>query len=130
MKLYLAAAFQRQAEIDGYRQRLTAAGHTVTSRWTDPAQRHHGLLDVPDATPDDIIQWARDDFDDLEAAEAVVNFTGSGPIATGGRHVEFGMALAFEKHIYLIGPRENVFHYLLAVNQFNTVEDFMRYLGA
>lgn len=130
MKLYLAAAFQRQLEMNEYRQRLIAADHEVTSRWNEPEQRHRGLATMDGAIHDDVIRWASDDFNDLQAAEAVVNFTGSGPTATGGRHVEFGMALAFEKHIYLVGPRENVFHYLLAANHFDDAEDFMRYLGA
>jgi hypothetical protein len=34
-------------------------------------------------------------------------------LATGGRHVEFGLALAQGKRVIIVGPRENVFHYLL-----------------
>jgi hypothetical protein len=38
-------------------------------------------------------------------------------LATGGRHVEFGLALAQGKRMIMVGPRENVFHYLLPDSQ-------------
>lgn len=41
-------------------------------------------------------------------------------ISRGGRHVEFGMALAMDKRLVVVGPRENVFHLLPAVEQFDT----------
>jgi hypothetical protein len=34
------------------------------------------------------------------------------PWQRGGRHVEFGLALAWSKHLIVAGPREHVFHWL------------------
>ena len=53
------------------------------------------------------------------AADAVIIFTEipNTILATGGRHVEFGLALAQGKRVIIVSPvvspRENVFHYLL-----------------
>jgi hypothetical protein len=53
------------------------------------------------------------------AADAVIIFTEipNTVLATGGRHVEFGLALAQGKRVIVVGPRENVFHYLLPESQ-------------
>lgn len=42
----------------------------------------------------------------------------------GGRHVEFGIALEREIPIFVIGPRENIFHYMLTrVQHFENLDD-------
>ena len=53
------------------------------------------------------------------AADGVIVFTGmpNSVLATGGSHVEFGLALAQGKRVIVVGPRENVFHYLLPESQ-------------
>jgi len=53
------------------------------------------------------------------AADAVIVFTEipNAVLATGGSHVEFGLALAQGKRVIVVGPRENVFHYLLPDSQ-------------
>ena len=51
-------------------------------------------------------------FEDLRNADVVVAFTEPprSSNSRGGHHVEFGMALAWEKWILVVGPRENAFH--------------------
>ena len=57
--------------------------------------------------------FALDDAADLQDAEVVISFTETPRSTYGtavvGRHVEFGMALAWGKRLIVIGPRENVF---------------------
>ncbi len=43
----------------------------------------------------------------------------------GGRHVEFGYALGLGKLMFIIGPRETVFHHLDEVRHFDTSEEFL-----
>ena len=52
------------------------------------------------------------------AADAVIIFTETeyNP-CNRWRHVEFGLALAQDKGVIIVGPRENVFHYLLPDSQ-------------
>lgn len=97
---------------------LRAAGHEVTARWVDGEHQ---------ASDDDLAspltqQFAAEDRDDVMAAECVINFTEAprtGP-TRGGRHVEFGLALALGKRVIVVGHRENVFHALPEVEFFPT----------
>lgn len=47
----------------------------------------------------------------------------------GGRHVEFGLAVALGKRLIVIGHRENLFHHLPAVEFFESPQEMMRSLG-
>ena len=60
----------------------------------------------------------------MERSDAVVVFTDT-PSTTGGRHVEVGIALAHRIPVFIIGPRENVFHYPSDVHQYSTWEAFL-----
>ena len=90
------------------RAELLSIGDTVTSRWLDFRKMRSWSFGI-----------ARQDCEDLIAADAVVTFTEipNTILATGGRHVEFGLALAQGKRVIIVGPRENVFHYLLPGSQ-------------
>ena len=44
----------------------------------------------------------------------------------GGRHVEFGMALALGKPIFVYGHKENIFHYLPQVEHTENVVESLR----
>ena len=95
-------------ELCAYRKQLLSIGDTVTSRWLDFRKMPSWSFGI-----------ARDDCEDLMAADAVIIFTEipNTILATGGRHVEYGLALAQGKRVIIVGPRENVFHYLLPDSQ-------------
>jgi hypothetical protein len=104
MKLYLAARYDRLAEMADLAIRIRGLGHEVTSRWIEG----HGH---PDADS------ARYDLTDVTVADGLVLFTeepsAQMPFATrGGRHVEYGYALRAGKQMFIVGPRENIFHQL------------------
>ena len=124
MKVYLAGRFSRLPELVSYADVLEANGVTVTSRWL---RGGHEWVGTPDEEipVDRLAQFAQDDIDDLMAADIVVCYTESprsGP-ARGGRHVEFGYALAMEKRILVVGHRENVFYCLPNVTFVETTGD-------
>jgi nucleoside 2-deoxyribosyltransferase len=48
------------------------------------------------------------------------------PSTGGGRHVEFGYALAKGKRVVVIGERENVFHHHPSVKLHASVDDWLR----
>lgn len=50
------------------------------------------------------------------------------PWGRGGRHVEFGYALGLDKLIWVIGPLENIFHYLSNTLNFQSADDFFAYM--
>jgi hypothetical protein len=122
MKLYLAARYDRIAEMADVAAKLEDEGHVVTSRWI----RGFGK---PDA------DTALYDLTDVVVADGLVLFT-EDPTATvpfaarGGRHVEFGYALRAGKKLFIVGPRENSFHELSDVVACDDIEELLRVLDA
>ena len=114
MKVYLASRYSRREEMVIHAADLRGAGFDVTSRWING---NHQISDEGlsvEAKAEERARFAIEDYDDLAKADIVINFTES-PRATnsrGGRHVEFGIAIALGKCVLVVGPRENVFHCL------------------
>jgi nucleoside 2-deoxyribosyltransferase len=108
LRLYLAARYSRRLELVEHRAELERHGHVVTSRWlegnhqAENDQLHRGA---------DAERFAREDLDDLHRARALVAFSEEPRTTTsrGGRHVEFGFALALGLPVLVVGPREHVF---------------------
>ena len=68
-------------------------------------------------------------LDDVAAADAVVCFLEPGGGGNGGRHVEFGMALAWGKRTIVVGEPEHLFHTLPSVRVYPTWADALDALG-
>jgi nucleoside 2-deoxyribosyltransferase len=113
MRIYLAAQFRRREELAGHVPAFEAAGHEVTSRWLGQDTPADGKM--TNHEPETNVRFAEHDLEDVDAADALVFFAEDPLIGIprGGRHVEFGWALASGKKIAVVGPRENVFHWLL-----------------
>lgn len=127
MKIYLAAAFSRRDELKAYRDKLVADGHTVTSSWLDCEWGSQGYASTH-CPPDQRAAWVQRDLGDIDSCDTVISFTepvGSTGGRRGGRHVEFGYALALGKRLILVGEPENLFHHhpsVIAVGSFMDVE--------
>lgn len=125
MKIYLASRYSRNAEMRKMRDWLESIGHKVTSRWIDqhggtaPTSATHEVLN---GDPTSVACYADYDLEDLDAADAVISFTGGG--GKGGRHAEFGYAVAHAKLLLVVGPREHVFHALSQVLHYPDLELF------
>ena len=112
MRVYLAAAYERHAEMQGVRDILTAFGHEITSRWIDRAEKSpRETAGALSSNRPDLPQEARLDLADVDNAEAIILFTGGG---RGGYHTEYGFALGRGKYLIVVGDREHVFHTLAA----------------
>lgn len=119
MKIYLAARYSRREELCQYREALKSLGHEVTSRWLNGNhQAENDELDKGAAAE----LFASEDLDDVIESQLVISFTET-PRTTqsrGGRHVEFGVAIGRGIPVWVVGPRENVFHCLGHVDQFDS----------
>jgi nucleoside 2-deoxyribosyltransferase len=115
MKLYLAAMFSRQEEMQEIGEHLKSKGFEIMSRWVYGGEATAG-------SPENC---AILDLEDVDAADAIVCFTHQkGRITSGGgRHVEFGYALANGKRCFVIGPEENIFYHL--AEQYDSIEEFI-----
>ncbi len=146
MNIYLAASYSRRLEMVEHAEELRRLGHTVVSSWISGKHEHnseHGVQADELAEEDERQQWALEDIVDLIAADTLVAFTedpGRVGRNRGGRHVELGFAIGWaeaaatfsiddDKRVVVIGPRENIFHCLPYVEQYDAWEQFIAYLG-
>jgi len=112
MRIYLASRYSRRVEMLCIRSKLEALGHTVISRWleTEWVNRPNQSSAAP---PEYREKYALIELEDIDKCTLMINFTEPPGIANagrGGRHVEFGYALAKKKTIIVVGHRENLFH--------------------
>ena len=111
-----------------YADDLRQMNHEVTSRWIKGEHQvsDAGLSD--DGTEEERLRFAMEDWHDLIAAQVCISFTEQPrseltKASRGGRHVEFGAALAMQKLCIVVGPRENVFHCLPRVVVYSTWDE-------
>jgi nucleoside 2-deoxyribosyltransferase len=126
LKAYLAAQYARRDELRTYVKPLADVGIEVTSRWLEedaPLKSQMG-----DHTEEFYKYTAKIDLEDIDRADIVIFFAEDPLVGVvrGGRHVEFGYALAKEKPIAAISFKENVFHYVEGVFHFDTLEDYLK----
>lgn len=127
MKIYLAARYSRIEEMNKVKTDLEKMGHTITSRWING---NHQIKDDElnsEAKRLKKLIFATEDLEDLESAECCISFTeeARSTNSRGGRHVEFGLALAMRQRCIVVGPIENVFHLLPVVEHYHNYQDFI-----
>lgn len=120
-KVYLAARYSRHPEMLGYARELQVENIGVTSSWVlgDHEIRSGGKSN----TPFWLRYFGEEDYNDVLNADVFVTFSehpGAPGRQRGGRHVEFGIALALDKPILVIGPQENIFHHLPQITHVET----------
>lgn len=121
--VYLAARYDRRDELRGYRKVLEYYGFEVTSRWLDEQEPLDSQMGQH--SEEFYRETSKIDLEDVSRANGLIFFS-ENPLEgfrRGGRHVEFGYALAEGKPIAVVGPRENVFHYTPNVYQFKSFAD-------
>jgi hypothetical protein len=117
MKVYLAARYSQKDEMNIYAEDLRKMGYTVTASWiAEPHAPGTKLDEIPKAK---LWEYQLQDLRDIDEADGLIFFSQdpTTPTVRGGRHVEFGYALAQRKPILVVGPRENIFHYNINVTQ-------------
>lgn len=137
--VYLAARYSRREELCEYREHIQSMGFLVQARWLEGG---HQLADNGDPIGEGgealvegdahgtSAKFARDDWEDVTSAEIVISFTEPprSKANRGGRHVEFGIALARGARVIVVGYRENIFHWLPQVEFVGTIGDALALL--
>ena len=131
MKIYIAARFSRQQECLVFAELLQGMGHVVTSRWIFPEFKHITLPEnSAEESARDKQRFATEDYNDVVRADTVISLTepprGNG---RGGRHVEFGIGLGLQKRLIIVGPQENVFHFIQGVEVCKSIDDCLKLMG-
>lgn len=138
-KVYIASRYSRKSEM---RQDIAPvirhAGIEVTSRWHDieevassweKAAKEYDVRGEGDMDREEELlrYYATIDLEDVDTADAIVLFSEDPtiPHLRGGRHVEFGYAMGKGKDCYVVGMRENIFHFIESVVMCTDVNDFV-----
>jgi nucleoside 2-deoxyribosyltransferase len=120
-RMYFAGRFERREELQRLAVRLERMGYTITSRWLCREGPEVELVEESE-----VQGMIDEDLEDLRRADTVVAFTdnpGAG-YGRGGRHVEFGFALALGKRLIRVGPVEHMFHLDGSVRHFKDGREF------
>lgn len=120
LRAYLAAPYVARDRVRDYAEDLVRIGIDVTASWLDEEHEiNAGSTGAATALdPAEVARHAATDLDDIERCDVLVLFTaralGFDPaeVASGGRHVETGYALAKGVPVIVVGEPENVFHRL------------------
>lgn len=129
MKVYLAARYSQKEQMKEYAQQLRELGVEVTSRWLEEPHAPNTTLDqVP---KEELATYAFHDCQDISRADVLIFFAQdpNTPTVRGGRHVEFGIALSLGMLIWVVGPKENIFHYSSGVYNFASWIDLLAFLN-
>lgn len=126
LKVYIAARYSRKEEMKEQVAKLQDNGFEVTSTWM--TETHDGSVQLADISPVALLSYARRDLKEVDDADVLLFYSESDQSYNrrGGRHVEYGYALAKDKLIIVVGPYENIFHY--AVHHFKTTEAAIAWL--
>lgn len=126
MKIFLASVFAERGAMRVWRELIENQGHKVTSHWIDSPFKSDD-----DATPIELSIAAEQNVHDIEDCDYFVldsrlfvqNIYGH-----GGRHIDFGIALALKKKICLIGTPESPYHLLPPITHHETIISFLKEL--
>ena len=126
MKIYLAARFSKRHKAHELGKYLCAMGHEIVSRWTLPDAEHVIPVGMSQQAADsERRRFAMEDIEDIDSCDWMISLMEEPRNnGRGGRHVEFGYALALGKKLTIIGPKETVFHHLDQVDHFESVDMF------
>lgn len=129
LSVYLASRHEDRDEVIQVRKQLIKNGIEVTSRWLlEGGVIKTHIVENEREGSEHVLQ---NDIEDINAASVVVVFSPKKAFgnSTGGRHVEFGYALAKNKILILVGYRENVFHWHSKVTCVRTNKGLFRVLN-
>ena len=129
MKIYIAAAWSRRAEMRKVARELRALGIEVNSRWLEEQdapvhgrekhKRETAFIDVADVKSCDALVRFSDDLSGVYVPSH---------LATGARMFETGLAFALGKPVYVVGGKQNVFDSLPSMIHITDTEHLKREL--
>jgi len=131
MKIYLAAAFSRQKEIQEVARRLESKGIEITSRWLHILKERleNAFMDIEDVRRADMLVRFTDNF--TNTAREVVNGKDYVPakFISGARHFETGLAWERGIPIVVVGGKQNIFDEFPNIRHVDTIEELEAILG-
>ena len=124
MNIYIASYFDTRDRLKPIKAQIEQLGHRVVSRWLDvPGSPPEGMTEATYFT-----QEAMRDIEDIDRCDYIIVDTFD-VTQRGGREVELGYFMGKKGTVMIatVGPKRNVFHYIVGAN-FATWEDCIRAL--
>lgn len=110
IKIYIGSKYHAKSRLKRVRDCLNTYPHLqVLSSWMDNKE---SIINIEDMAPEYNAEEAARDYRELIASDIFIVDT-IDESNTGGREVEIGIALASQIPVWRVGPRRNVFHYIL-----------------
>ncbi len=124
MQFYIAGHSRDHALL--LMEALQRMGHACTSRWIS----NDNKFESGEYTDLERRDLATMDEQDVRAATdgLVLLSEAKGHLVPGGKHVETGIAIALGRSVYIIGRRENVFHWHPLCHLFPTSTEFLMHV--
>lgn len=126
MRIYLEADVERRGEIHGHAYTLRSHGHKVVSTWHDD-EAQGGIVAYwteEGIGPGGSQFVAEADMSSIRACDMFILFT-TGTAPLGGQQVKLGCAWGARKRVVVIGPLENMFRSLLAIDRYESWGQFL-----
>lgn len=122
MRIYIASHSQSRAS--ELKRVLEGHGHVIVARWIDCDTKFG--LGVSAYSDDERRALAVMDDEDVRRADALVLLAEpEGQTVPGGKHVETGIAIALGRLVFVLGRRENLFHWHPAVTPVSSVKSLL-----
>lgn len=110
VRLYLAGVFESKERLLPIKRELTTWGFEITSGWLlEPTVETYGLTAIEAVGEGLATHYALRDIGNVRQSDWLIVDTLE-PSPRGGREVEVGLAMAWGKPVYVVGPSRNVFH--------------------
>ena len=119
--IYIAGAFESQARLQPWRDRMQALGHVVVSTWLDETG-------TGTPTPLEAYAYAIRDLGEVQTCDVLILDTFD-TNERGGREFEAGVAFngGAKRGVVRVGPSRNVFHELLGA--YDSWEELLEWLA-
>lgn len=135
VSIYFAARYSLKPLLQRVRDWFAEHGYTCTSHWLEEPESP--TVQLPQLATEELAAtysaYARRDIQDIHLADYFVAIAEEPTRATvrGGRHVEFGFALAVKNtsDIIIVGPKENIFHYVPGPAHLRTLAQLATFFG-
>ena len=107
MNIYIAGKWEAKERLKAWRTVIENSNlGTVVGTWLNEEGKPGDQVSEREAW-----EYANRDLDEINAADLLILDT-EDTNERGGREVEFGFALAKCPHVWVVGPKRNVFHRL------------------
>ena len=115
MHIYIASYFNTRQRLKPVLEVISSQGHVLTASWLWESREGRGsdqTTALHDYTFEEKAGFAPRDYREIRQSDLIIVDTFD-ETPRGGREVELGYATGLGLQTWVVGPRRNVFHYII-----------------